>query len=478
MSRFKVSRRKFVNGVLVTSAGLLVPRRGMTAELDFEIPLPASAPSAATSSDEAKLQAAEAEFGKATYTPCVDFDPTPEQLQEFYKDAADNKSNVEAIEQELQMTPDALLSNISSLGPDAKQHAVQEGIIQRNMRWPEGATVSWSFLNRRPTDSQAIGREEACVAAMRRWSDITGLEFRDAGRNNNSANIRIAFAFNRGHYSFIGVQSKRGRGRAGLGESMNIDPKPGAAEDYSRIALHEFGHAISAVHEQFHSENPIRWNKPVVYAHFARSGWDRSMVDHNVFQRIDNPNYESGRYVATEKRDPKAVMQYAFPLHFHFNRDGSVPSTPNPTISEPEEQFFRAQYNNPVKPSKPKPNPSEPKKSNVRHAELVLGKAGLTSQEIGSAGDATLYKFKTKGAGTYVIETFDDAPSITMKLTLFRSAGMSDRIGDPAHHNGRRILNARIEQKLEAGKTYYVLAEHFFKTQSSVGKFNIRAIGP
>lgn len=41
-------------------------------------------------------------------------------------------------------------------------------------------------------------------------------------------------------------------------------------QEYSRVVLHEFGHALGAIHEHQHPEAAIPWDKPKVYEYYAR----------------------------------------------------------------------------------------------------------------------------------------------------------------------------------------------------------------
>lgn len=77
--------------------------------------------------------------------------------------------------------------------------------------------------------------------------------------------------------------------------------------EFSRVILHEFGHALGAIHEHQHPEGGIPWNKPMVYAYYARQGWDRDQVDQNIFAKYTFNQLNLTSY------DKTSIMHYAVP---------------------------------------------------------------------------------------------------------------------------------------------------------------------
>ena len=61
-------------------------------------------------------------------------------------------------------------------------------------------------------------------------------------------------------------------------------------DEFSRVIVHEFGHAIGCIHEQASPVANIPWNKPYVYAWYQQNlGWNQQQVDSQVFATAD-PN--------------------------------------------------------------------------------------------------------------------------------------------------------------------------------------------
>ncbi len=97
------------------------------------------------------------------------------------------------------------------------------------------------------------------------------------------AEVRIAFRPG-GSWSEVG---KRARKVDAAKPTMNFGwLTPVTADDeYQRVVLHEFGHALGCIHEHQHPAGGIKWKKDAVYAYYKRTnGWDQARVDTNVFQ--------------------------------------------------------------------------------------------------------------------------------------------------------------------------------------------------
>jgi len=106
----------------------------------------------------------------------------------------------------------------------------------------------------------------------------------DFVNNGQPAHIRVAFDAG-GSWSAVGRDS--------LGVPFNyptmnfgwFDDNTSDAE-FSRVVIHEFGHALGLVHEHQSPVAGIPWDREEVYAHFlAPDGWDRAMVGFKVFQK-------------------------------------------------------------------------------------------------------------------------------------------------------------------------------------------------
>jgi hypothetical protein len=77
-------------------------------------------------------------------------------------------------------------------------------------------------------------------------------------------------------------------------------------EEHSRVVLHEFGHALGAIHEHQHPEAGIPWDREKVYEYYARTqNWSRTDVDNNIFAKYDRDQLNMSAY------DKNSIMHYS-----------------------------------------------------------------------------------------------------------------------------------------------------------------------
>ncbi|KAK3723898.1 hypothetical protein LTR37_001382 [Vermiconidia calcicola] len=108
--------------------------------------------------------------------------------------------------------------------------------------------------------------------------------------------------------------------------------------DFERTTVHEFGHAIGAVHEQFSPDLPITWNRDAVHAAF--SDWSKADVDRNsnYFEPVDPMNFVHTKW------DPNSIMHYAIKKEWNMEGIEVMRST---TMSDLDKQFIAATYPKP-----------------------------------------------------------------------------------------------------------------------------------
>ena len=80
-------------------------------------------------------------------------------------------------------------------------------------------------------------------------------------------------------------------------------------DEYHRVVLHEFGHALGCIHEHQHPQGGIPWDKAAVYRFYSGppNNWNQEQVDRNIFQRYDKSQTQYSKF------DPKSIMLYAIP---------------------------------------------------------------------------------------------------------------------------------------------------------------------
>ena len=201
-----------------------------------------------------------------------------------------------------------------------------EGAAQTRWLWPGGATISVCFLEGDP----AVHKRIEPIA--HEWSEYANITFNFV--KGPRADIRIAFDPKGGSWSYLGVQSN------GFWlfnrPSMNYGwLKPETKEqEYRRVVLHEFGHALGLVHEHLSPSVTIPWDEAKVIEYFRRTnGWSEKDTRFQVLNRV-----KADRFT---RFDRDSIMLYHFPAE--LTTDGS--STPwNTELSATDKQFIAQLY--------------------------------------------------------------------------------------------------------------------------------------
>jgi hypothetical protein len=193
--------------------------------------------------------------------------------------------------------------------------------------WAPGQTLRVSFLGGEP----AVKDRVAEVA--RQWTKHANLDL--AFGDDPGAQIRIGFVQGEGSWSCIGkdcLDVPPKEPTMNLGWLTSDTPE----QDCLRVVLHEFGHALGCVHEHQSPAVGIKWNKPVVYEHFAAAyGWSKQEVDTNLFDAYAK---DASQFTAF---DPASIMLY--PVAKEHTLDGFEVGW-NRALSETDKQYIRQTY--------------------------------------------------------------------------------------------------------------------------------------
>lgn len=260
------------------------------------------------------------------------------------------------------------------------------------------------------------------------WSAHCGITF--AFGDDPQAEIRIAFA-DEGSWSWVGNQALEITDPNEA--TMNFGWLTPTTDDleYSRVVLHEFGHALSCIHEHESPAAAIPWDKEAVYREYAKSPnrWSREEVDVNLF----------GRYAVSDTNftafDRQSIMLYAID---NALTKGDWEVGWNNVLSETDKQFIGAQY----------------KKLAAPTVSLHPG-AAPTGAAIGTHGEEDVFDIVISRPGTYVLETIGKTDVVLSLL------GPGDRAAVMAFDDDSgESWNARIQADLEPGR-YWARVKHY-----------------
>lgn len=299
-------------------------------------------------------------------------------------------------------------------------------------RWKPGRTLRVKFLDGLPSIQDKV------VRFAREWEEHANIKLDFV--SGDDAEIRIAFSPG-GSWSYLGTVAlviDPPRNTMNYGWLTETTPD----SEYSRVVLHEFGHALAAIHEHQHPLAGIPWNKEKVYQYYQiTQGWNRSEVDHQVFGRYDTDITNFSTY------DPLSIMHYSVPNEL---TEGDFEIGWNRELSNTDKAFIAAMY--------PAVEPEEP--------ELLPGQ--VLEAAIGKHGEEDRFRFRVDESmgRRCVIETHGFTDVV---MALY---GPDDRTRLIASDDDSgKGFNARISRFLTQGD-YYVRVRHY--SSWATGNYQIR----
>ncbi len=225
--------------------------------------------------------------------------------------------------------------------------------ILKKFKWIPEKTIRVKFL-----DGDGFIQAKVKEFAVQ-WNKYSSVKFKFV--NSGNAEIRISFK-GIGSWSLIGnssvsysVNIKTGVVfKSGNGVSMNFGWFNSNTPDmeFSRVVLHEFGHALGLIHEHQSPAAGIPWDKKAVYAYYKSSqNWTTAQVDRNIFYRYSKSKITNSKY------DKLSIMHYAFPAILLTNPSAEIGW--NTVLSKQDISFIIKYY---IKPKKVEVSEKEPGK--------------------------------------------------------------------------------------------------------------------
>jgi hypothetical protein len=204
--------------------------------------------------------------------------------------------------------------------------------LVNSKKWPAGSTIRCRFLDGSPK----VRRKVEAIA--HKWEQHANLKLKFV--KSGPAEIRISFFADNGSWSAVGRDALNKMYFPSHQPTMNYGwlRENTDNEEYERVVLHEFGHALACVHEHQSPTFDRVWNKDAVLRYFQGppNYWSIEDIEHNVLSKY------SPKGVSTTQYDPKSIMLYSFDGALFS--DGLGPTNSNKAISSYDVKLIKSMY--------------------------------------------------------------------------------------------------------------------------------------
>jgi hypothetical protein len=204
--------------------------------------------------------------------------------------------------------------------------------VVNSKKWPAGSTLKCRFLDGAPKVTKKV------ESIAHQWEQHANIKFKFV--SSGDAEIRISFAADPGSWSAVGRDALNVAYFPAHQPTMNYGWLKEDTDDaeYSRVVLHEFGHALGCIHEHQTPTFDRKWNRQAVLKYFQGppNFWNAQQIDHNVLQKY------SPTGVSATKFDPKSIMLYAFDAALFA--DGLGPTNSNTKPSATDLKMIKQMY--------------------------------------------------------------------------------------------------------------------------------------
>ena len=235
------------------------------------------------------------------------------------------------------MNPESCVIDIDRYVPGQKAGMAE-------VRWPNGSTVKVGFLNRTDEYGGLLRNKVRDIAST--WSRFANVKFEFV--EGPTRDITINFSGDvapAGTYcSQLGVESalSSGRGEASMHLVFDDNNPINDDDEFCRVILHEFGHALGLIHEHARPDSPLVWDEGALreyYVTLTGGAWDWDMIQNQVVKLYNK------KLVDSTKFDPDSIMMYQFPAGLAKYADGTPFATDwNRQLSKLDQAFIGEMY--------------------------------------------------------------------------------------------------------------------------------------
>ena len=213
----------------------------------------------------------------------------------------------------------------------ASMHPAKMALLT-GKKWQNGRELGVYFMDGSATQKAKV-RQFATL-----WEAYANIRFNFNARQS-SAEIRVSFEADDGSWSAVGTDSLHTAYFKKSEPTINFGWLRDSTDDeeWRRVVVHEFGHALGAIHEHQNPKGGIKWNLQAVYDYFSGppNNWSKADIDHNIVQKYSLDQLNASKF------DPNSIMLYSFPPELLQSGVGTASNT---KLSTGDKRFIRRMY--------------------------------------------------------------------------------------------------------------------------------------